>query len=317
MSEQAETKAFDSAAADHEKRRVAFLSVLAAVGLTFFKLIVGLYTNSLGLLAEALHSGLDLAAALITLWAVRVSAKPADVDHTYGHGKFENLSALIETLILLATCVWIVYAAINRLFYEAGVEVDADFWAFLVVIVSIVIDFGRSRSLSRVAKKYDSQALEADALHFSTDIWSSAVVLLGLLGVLAAEKLSLGWLANADSVAALGVAAIVVWISLKLGKKSLNDLLDTVPKDLQERVRRLVVSVRGVEGVKQVRVRRSGPELFADVTLTVWHTEEFPKTHEIASQVEEAIKKELPQMDVVVHVEPTGEPKRPGKNAKK
>ncbi|MGA2256016.1 MAG: cation diffusion facilitator family transporter, partial [Thermoguttaceae bacterium] len=181
-----------------EKLGVAVASLLAAILLTVLKLVVGLITNSLGILAEAAHSGLDLLAAGVTLWAIRMSARPADRKQTYGYGKFENLSALFETLLLLVTCIWIVYEASRRFFFHEKIEVDPSVWAFLVVILSIVVDFSRSRDLLRVSRKFHSQALEADALHFSTDIWSSCVVLFGLSGVLAAQHFKLPWLANAD-----------------------------------------------------------------------------------------------------------------------
>jgi len=289
--------------ADREKHGVALSSLIAAVVLTLTKAIVGVATNSLGILSEAAHSGLDLVAAAITLWAVRAASRPADREHTYGHGKFENLSAMVETLLLLVTCVWIVYEAVRRLFFREQVEVDANLWAFLVVIVSIVIDASRSRALSRVAKKYQSQALEADALHFSTDIWSSCVVLLGLVGVLLAERLKLPWLVSADSVAALGVAAIVIGVSLRLGKKSVADLLDAVPKDLQDKVA-AAARVPGVEEVKQVRVRRSGAEVFADVVLTVDPAAGLEQAHEIADRAEAAVQAIIPRADIVLHVEP-------------
>jgi len=295
-------------AGDREKRRVALSSLLAAIGLTGTKLVVGLLTNSLGILAEAVHSGLDLAAAAMTLWAVRVSAQPADRQHTYGHGKFENLSALGETLLLLVTCVWIVYESVRRLWFAESVKLTVNEWAFAVVILSIVVDFSRSRALARAAKKHRSQALEADALHFSTDIWSSLVVFLGLCGVVVGRRLEMPWLDKADAVAALGVAMIVIWISLQLGKRSVDDLLDSVPRHLQEQVTALAAGVPGVEGVKQVRLRRSGPDMFADVTLAVNHATPFEKTHEIADRAEAAVRSVLPRADVVVHIEPVAGP---------
>ncbi|HEY3290763.1 MAG TPA: cation diffusion facilitator family transporter, partial [Anaerolineae bacterium] len=233
--------------------------------LTAVKLVVGIATGSLGILSEAAHSGLDLVAAAVTLVAVRLSGKPADRQHTYGHGKVENLSALFETVLLLATCVWIIYEAIQRLFYK-DVNVELSVWAFVIVIGAIVVDFTRSRALSRVAKKYDSQALEADALHFSTDIWSSCVVLVGLICVLASQVFGIEWLAKADAVAALGVSAIVIYISISLGKRTISALLDGVPSGFYEQIVD-AVRVPGVTEVRRVRVRRSGPEAFADVTL--------------------------------------------------
>jgi cation diffusion facilitator family transporter len=290
--------------AEREKAVVALVSVVAALLLTGTKVLVGLWTGSLGILAEALHSGLDLAAAVVTLWAVRVSSRPADKEHAYGHGKIENLSALFETALLLGTCVWIIKEGIERLFFRAEVHVDANLWSFLVVLLSIAVDLSRSRALRRVAKKYQSQALEADALHFSTDIWSSLVVLVGLLGVTAAHALGLPWLAKADAVAALGVAAVVVLVSLKLGKKAVADLLDTVPVDIAGRVASLA-RVDGVREARQVRVRRSGPEIFVDLALVVDRAESLETGHEIACRAEAAIKRELPSADIVVHVEPT------------
>lgn len=288
--------------AEREKHGAALSSVLAAIFLTLFKLVVGMMTGSLGIMAEVAHSGLDLVAAVITLLAVRVSGRPADSEHTYGHGKVENLSALFETLLLLGTCIWIIYEAIQRLFFK-HVAVEASIWAFAVMAVAIVVDFSRSRLLYRTAKKYNSQALEADALHFSTDIWSSAVVIVGLLLVRAAAWLQLPWLAKADAVAALAVAGIVVWVSLQLGSRTVAALLDGVPTSVRDAVVR-AVRVSGVVDVKQVRVRRSGPEAFTDVKLAVARDASFERIHDIAAAAEAAVRTVLPGADVVVQIEP-------------
>src|SRR5580692_5529567 len=191
-----------------EKRAVAGNSVLAALVITTLKIVVGVSTASLGILSEAAHSGLDLIAALVTFFSVRVSDKPADADHQYGHGKFENFSAFIETALLLLTCVWIVYESMKRLFFHS-VEIEPSVAAFLVMFLSMAVDAWRSRALGRIATKYDSQALEADALHFSTDIWSAGVVVVGLVLVLAGRMYHIGWLRQADPIAALFVAAVV------------------------------------------------------------------------------------------------------------
>jgi len=289
--------------AQAEKNGAALSSVVAAIFLTSLKIVVGVITGSLGILAEAAHSGLDLVAAAVTLFAVKLSSRPADREHSYGHGKIENLSALFETVLLLVTCVWIIYEAIRRLFFQE-VAVEANFWSFAVMATSILIDFSRSRLLMRVAKKHNSQALEADALHFSTDIWSSSVVIGGLFLVLLSNWLKLSWLGKADAVAALGVSGIVVYISLELGNKTIQALLDGVPNSLIEEVRR-AAKVPGVVEVKKTRVRHSGPEVFADVVLTVGRQTSFERTHDIASQVEAAVQRLLPGADVVVHVEPT------------
>ena len=290
-------------AMDREKRAVAFSSVIAAILLTVTKLIVGFSTNSLGILSEAAHSGLDLVAAGVTLWAVRVAGIPADRQHTYGHGKVENLSALFETLLLLGTCGWIVYEAVERLTSKEAPIVDASVWAFGVVLLSILVDITRSRALMRVARKYDSQALEADALHFSTDIWSSGVVLVGLIAVKLAEPLGLPWLYSADAMAALGVAAIVFVVSLRLARRSVDDLLDAVAPEMVDTVR-TAASVQGVLGVGQARVRRSGPDCYADVTVLVAPNLEVSAAHEIADAVERAVSDAVPRVKTMVHVEP-------------
>jgi cation diffusion facilitator family transporter len=290
--------------ADREKRGVAFWSLMAAVLLTTIKVVVGVWTNSLGILAEAAHSALDLVAAAMTLWAVRMSSLPADREHSYGHGKFENLSALFETLLLLVTCVWIIYESCHRLFFDAAVEVNPSVWAFLVIIVSIAVDISRSRALKKAAVKYNSQALEADALHFSTDIWSSLVVFFGLIGVVIAQRYAMPWLEKADSVAALCVAGIVIWVSFQLGKKSIDDLLDSVPKGWHQKVEDAVRQVAGLGEIRKLRLRRAGPEVFADVTVAVERAAAFEKVHDLSDAVEAAVRGVLPDADVVVHVEP-------------
>ncbi len=294
--------ALPGAEASGEKRSAAASSVAAAVFLTAIKVAVGVATGSLGILAEAAHSGLDLVAAVVTLFAVRASGKPADREHTYGHGKIENLSALFEAVLLLVTCMWIIYEAVQRLWFKT-VAIEASAWAFAIMAVSIAVDATRSRMLARVAKKYDSQALEADALHFSTDIYSSAVVILGLVGVYFSKRPGFEWLVKADAVAALGVAAIVVWISIQLGRKTIAVLLDETPPELRDSLVR-AVRVPGVVRVGRLRVRRSGPETFADVTLAVEPGTDLARAHAIATAAEAAARRLLPGADVVVHVEP-------------
>src|SRR5437868_12424585 len=217
-----------------EKRGVAVNSVLAAIGITALKTVVGVTTGSLGILSEAAHSALDLIAAIVTLMSVRVSDKPADADHQYGHGKIENFSAFIETGLLLLTCIWIVYEAMERLFFH-HVEIEPSIAAFVVMFFSMAVDFWRSRALGRIARKYDSQALEADALHFSTDIWSSGVVVLGLLLVLLGRTYHIDWLRDADPVAALVVAGVVVYVSWRVARRTIDALLDAAAAGVRGR----------------------------------------------------------------------------------
>jgi cation diffusion facilitator family transporter len=291
--------------AEQEKSGAALSSVFAAVGLTTFKIIVGLMTGSLGILAEAAHSGLDLVAALVTFLAVRFSGKPPDAEHPYGHGKIENLSALFETVLLLVTCLWIVYEAYQRLFLHP-VAVELSIWSFIVMATSIVVDVTRSRMLYKAAKKYKSQALEADALHFSTDIWSSSVVILGLACV-GLSKLVKGmeWLENADAVAALAVAVIVIYVSFQLGMRTVEGLLDTAPKDMDKLVKAEVESVEGVSDCHNIRVRHSGPHLFVDVHILVDGHLSLNEAHALTEKVEDKIKKITSEdVDVTVHPEP-------------
>jgi cation diffusion facilitator family transporter len=288
----------------HEKRWAAMTSVIAAVGLTGFKIIVGLTTGSLGILAEAAHSGLDLMAALMTFLAVRISGKPADSSHLYGHGKAENLSALFETLLLLVTCFWIIYEATHRLLFHP-VDLKVTFWSFAVMITSIGVDISRSRVLYRAARKYNSQALEADALHFSTDIWSSAVVILGLVCVkISGWVPGLAFLHQADSVAAIMVGLIVVYISVRLGISTIQALLDVAPSGIEREIISAVEVLPGVTDCHNVRVRYSGPQLFVDIHVLVDGNQTLKEAHNLTEEIERTIQKLAPNADVTVHPEP-------------
>ncbi|MCJ7547436.1 MAG: cation diffusion facilitator family transporter [Deltaproteobacteria bacterium] len=288
----------------HEKKSAALTSVFAAVGLTGFKIVVGLSTGSLGILAEAAHSGLDLMAAVMTFLAVRISGKPADRNHLYGHGKVENLSALFETLLLLLTCAWILYEAGHRLLYHAT-HLRVTFWSFAVMITSIVVDVSRSRILYRAARKYNSQALEADALHFSTDIWSSAVVILGLVCVKISEWApGVAFLRHADSVAAIMVGLIVVYVCVKLGIRTIQALLDVAPSGIEEQIIAAVECLPGVADCHNVRFRYSGPQLFVDIHILVDGNQTLKEAHDLTEKIEYIIQQLLPNVDVTVHPEP-------------
>ena len=283
-----------------EKRAVATNSLLAALAITTLKVVVGFSTGSLGILSEAAHSGLDLIAAAVTLFSVRVSDKPADADHQYGHGKVENFSAFIETALLLITCVVIIYEACRRLFFR-HVEIEPTLLAFLVMFVSMAVDFWRSRALGKIAAKYDSQALQADALHFSTDIWSSGMVAIGLLLVLLGRKLGVPWLIEADPVAALFVAGVIIWVSARLALKTVDALLDTAPAGARSKI---ITALRGVEGlleVDRVRIRRAGNRYFADVSVGLARNVTFQRSGQVADEVTRAVHQVLPNTDVVVH----------------
>lgn len=291
-------------AEDRDKQSAALTSLVAAVGLTGMKLVVGLLTGSLGILAEAAHSGLDLVAALMTFLAVRFSSRPPDRTHLYGHGKIENLSAMSETMLLLVTCAWIVWEAVRRLFFHR-IEVEVTAWSFAVMLVSIAVDASRSRVLARAAVRYHSQALEADALHFQTDIWSSIVVIAGLICVKVGEWLpQAGFLSQADAVAALGVSAVVVWISVQLGRRTIDALVDTAPSGMEQRISAAVAAVPGVRDCHQVRVRYSGPMLFVDLHVLVDGSQTLAQAHDLTETIEAAIHRFVPRADITVHPEP-------------
>lgn len=290
--------------AQTDKRSAALSSVVAAVGLTTFKIVVGLLTNSLGILAEAAHSGLDLVAALMTLFAVGISDKPPDKEHNFGHGKIENLSALFETVLLLATSAWIINEAVHRLFFQR-VRVDTSIWSFVVMGTSIAIDYTRSRILYRAARKHNSQALEADALHFSTDIWSSSVVILGLIGVTVARIVpSLAWMSEADAVAALAVALIVIFISAELGWRTIQALLDAAPTGMADQIVTTVRAMPGINDCHAVRVRPSGAHWFVDLHVTMDGRTTLRQAHAMTEKIEKQVHGILPGSDVTVHVEP-------------
>jgi cation diffusion facilitator family transporter len=291
-------------AADREKSWAAASSVIGAVGLTTLKIVVGIATGSLGILAEAAHSALDLVAALATYFAVRIGSRPADRSHPYGHGKVENLSALLETALLILTCVWVLYGAGKR-FLTGAVEIEVTFWSYAVMVFSIVVDVSRSRVLHRAAKKYNSQALEADALHFSTDIWSSAVVILGLISVAIGDSFPrLEWLRYADATAAVVVALIVIGVSFKLGARTVHSLLDAAPAGLEERITAAVQTVPGIQNVHNVRMRYSGAQLFVDVHVLVDGAQSLRQAHDLTEAVERSIQQVVPNADVTVHPEP-------------
>ncbi len=295
------------AQAQREKNSVALSSVLAALALTTMKLVVGVSSGSLGILSEAAHSALDLVAAGVTLFAVRLSCLPPDRKHPFGHGKVENLSALAETLLLLGTCAWIVTEAVDRLLHPKPVE--ATLWAVGVMLVSIAVDFTRSRMLLAAAKKHNSQALEADALHFSTDIWSSLVVLAGLGALALAEGLDpasplVPWLHRADALAALAVSGIVLWVSFRLGRQAIDVLLDSGVAEAQDGIELAVAAVPGVLSVRRVRVRQSGPASFVDMLLGVRAGLGLEEAHEVVRQARAAAQGVLPGADVLAELRP-------------
>jgi cation diffusion facilitator family transporter len=277
-----------------KKENVALSSVFASLGLTGIKLVVGLLTGSMGILSEAAHSALDLGAAALTYFAVRVSDQPPDEDHPYGHGKIESVSAFIETGLLFLTSAWIIFEAVKRLISHST-EIEVAWYSFAVVIFAIIIDYSRSKALYKVAAETKSQALEADGLHFKSDIYSSAVVLLGLI------LFKLGF-QSADAFAAIGVSLFVLHAGYELGKRTFNVLTDAAPAGILSKLKDIVAQVDGVFGIERLRVRPVGPDLFIDLILNVSRTVPLEQVEKITKNVQEKIKNEIPEADIVVHV---------------
>lgn len=285
------------------KRSAALVSLMAACGMTALKLIAGLLTGSLGMLSDAAHSGLDLLGAALTLISVRISDKPADEDHPYGHARVETLSAFTETFLMGASCVWIVVEAVMRIFV-APVSVRPSVWPFAVLALSITVDFSRSRALKHIAADSGSQALEADALHFASDIWSSLAVAIGLAAAYAGEHFGIPWLRYADPLAALAVSYVILHFAWGLARRTTFELLDTAPAGAQQRITRAVERVEGVVDLEQVRVRRSGNRIFADLRVAVPRFDTAEHIEVLVQRVTAAVKAVVPGADVTVRTIP-------------
>lgn len=291
--------------ADHsaEKRKVALRSMTAAAGMTLLKLAAGLLSGSLGVLSDAAHSGLDMAGAALTFLSVRVSDKPADENHTYGHGKIENISAFVEAGLMAISCAWIIVEALERIARHT-VQLHHSVWPVLVLVTSIAVDYARSRQLREVAERTGSPALATDAFHFASDIWSTVAVLGGLGASWIGVRYHVGWLWLADPFAAIVVSLMIVRMTLQLTREAIGALTDQVPAHMRQRIIREVEGVEGVMAVEQARVRRSGPSYFADLTLALPRRTTFERTNELVRAATDAVQRALPDADVVIHTVP-------------
>ncbi|MGH9816674.1 MAG: cation-efflux pump [Candidatus Acidiferrales bacterium] len=289
-----------------EKKRAALESVGSSLLLVFMKVALAVTTGSLGILSEALHSSLDLISTVITYLSVRVSDKPADAEHQFGHAKVENFSSFVVTGLLLVAALYIVWEAFQRMLFR-DVHIEPSVVALVILALTIVVDAVRARALRRVARKYGSEALEADALHFSTDIWSTVVVMLGIAVVWAGESFDLPWLRFADPVAALIVSGVIIWVGGQLGRRSLDALLDAAPTGLQQRIAAAVNHLEGVLATERLRVRRAGNHHFVDITISVPRTRTFEQVHAVSDAVEKRVQEIIPA-DVMVHMEPRAHP---------
>ncbi len=279
-----------------EKLHAALVSILASAILAISKLAAGLFTGSLGIMSEAIHSLLDLAATIMTYFAVRISDKPADAEHHYGHTKIESIAALAATGLLFVASGWIIYEAIHRL-RSGSVEVEAHPIAIAIIVASIAIDYFRARALRKVAKDTRSQALEADALHFSSDMYSSMVVLLGLGFV------AFGFPAG-DAIAAMIVSVFICKAGWELGKRTIDTLLDTAPEGAAKRIEAVAESVAGVVAIERLRIRPAGSILFVDIEVAVARTRSLKDIAELKNELIEKIRAEMPEAEVTVIAHP-------------
>jgi cation diffusion facilitator family transporter len=281
----------------NEKEKAALGSIAASAGLTVAKTVVGLLTGSLAILSEAGHSLLDLSATVLTYFAVRISGKPADAEHQYGHGKIESVTALAETALLFVLTAIVVFEAVQRLIGAHAHAVEATAAAFAIIIASIAIDFFRARALKRVAEATGSEALEADALHFRSDMWSSIAVLIGLFGV----ALGHAW---ADAAAALVVAVFICIAGYRLGRRTIGTLTDTAPAGAREHVAAIARQVPGVVAVERVRVRPAGAVLFVELSVSISRTLPLDRVTAIKQQLARAIRADMPATELTITTEP-------------
>jgi cation diffusion facilitator family transporter len=279
------------------QQRTALISVVAAAGLVAIKLVTGLITGSLGLLAEALHSGTDLVAALLTFYAVRVSGRPADRDHPFGHGKAEHLTALGEGAFLIVVSGVIVAASIDRLTSGGEADVDAAWYAIAVIIVVMAIDAARATISWRAARRYSSPALASNALHFGSDLVGTSAVLAGLLLVRAGYP-------EADAIAGLAVAVLVVGAAARLMRQNVEVLMDRTPAAAEAGARGAILAAEPGVDLRRLRVREAAGRHFVDAVIGITPDAAAGQGHALADAVEDAVRQALPDSDVVVHVEP-------------
>ena len=281
------------------QRRTALVSVGAACLLITIKLVAGIASSSLGLLAEAAHSGTDLAAALLTFFAVSVAVRPADRGHPYGHGKAQNLAALAEAGFLVAVSALIAAVAVLRLLGVVEFAVDPTVWTFVAIALVLAIDASRTLVSLRGARLYGSDALLSNALHFGSDFAGTLAVLVGLAAA------ALGFPAG-DSIAALFVSALVVMAALRLVGRNVGILMDRSPEEETHIARRAIAGLDPPVELRRLRLRRGGGEHFADVVIGVAPGAAVGQGHAAADRVESVLHEALPGIDVVVHVEPRG-----------
>jgi cation diffusion facilitator family transporter len=286
------------------KARAAWISVISNSTLVVSKLVVGLLMGSVSVISEAVHSGVDLIAAAIALFAVKSATKPADRDHPYGHGKIENLSGSIEAVLIFAAAAWIVYQAVHKLIARSPLEMAG--LGIVVMAVSAAANVLVSRMLFRVGRETDSIALQADAWHLRTDVWTSAGVMVALAAIALSRWLFPSWdLWWLDPVAAIAVALLIVRAAYNLTRQSLRDVMDeSLPEEEQHWIADHVRQVPGVIGFHGLRTRKAGSQRFVEFHLLVDRELSVEVSHRLSHDVSDAIERQFGGASVTIHVEP-------------
>lgn len=285
---------------DKLKRNTAWLSIMSNTLLVVLKLVVGLYVGAVSLISEALHSGVDLLAAFIAFWAVRKAVAPPDQEHDYGHGKFENLSSAIEALLIVGTAIFIIYEAIHK--FDTPLDPEFLQYGIYIMLISIVVNIIVSRRLIAVAKKTDSQALEADGLHLQADVWTSVGVLLGLIGI---KVFGFLWL---DPIIAIVVALIIFRAGYKMVVDSARELTDSSLSEADEqKIGDIILAHKGLKGYHHLRTRKSGSNKLLDVHVTFAQNMSLKEVHDICDDIERKIRKDFGMFDITIHPEPVDE----------
>lgn len=285
-----------------KKLKVAYKSLLAAVVITFIKVAAVYFSGSLGILSEVINSAIDIFVCIITLLSIQYSSRPPDERHNYGYEKIENFSAIMQVIVLFGTTAYIIYEAVRRLMYPDAGLLNISVWTFGALILTILIDVNRSRKLNKIAKETNSHALEADAMHFTSDILSSVVVIIGLALYLMGFK-------QADAISALAVSAIIIFMGVRMFKKAFDTLLDKVPAGIYEKIKYETLLIEGVEGIKNLRIRSSGSKIFIDMVINLNRIIPFAEAHNVMDVVEKKLNAFYPNADIVLHGEPVETPK--------
>jgi len=295
----------DKAALDHLKAKTARLSVISNSGLVLMKFIVGFAIGSVSIISEAIHSSMDLIAAVIAFFSVRKSAEPPDAHHEFGHGKFEDISGLVEALLIFVAAILIIWEALQKLLGEPSEHFTPSLLIFGIAVmgISALVNWFVSQRLLKVAQQSESIALESDAWHLRTDVYTSLGVFFGLI------LIRLTGITLFDPLIALGVALVIMKAAYDLTRRSFSDLIDhSIPDADEHRIREIICEhASSYAGFHDLKTRRSGPEIFIELHLVVPGTVSVLQSHDLSDHLESDLKIEFPRANITIHIEPCNE----------